>query len=108
MISFSKAQKLDTEETTVTLKDLTPSVEYELVVKAGNANGTSILSPPITFVVADKFIIKTNGAQPSTEIGLWISKVLYKKDLDVLSNNNASSFMMLYFVIMNFMFYEID
>ena len=70
MISFSKAQKLDTEETTVTLKDLTPSVEYELVVKAGNANGTSILSPPITFVVADKFIIKTNGAQPSTEIGL--------------------------------------
>ena len=93
MISFSKAQKLDTEETTVTLKDLTPSVEYELVVKAGNANGTSILSPPITFVVADKFIIKTNGAQPSTEIGLLAFKVLYMKGFHLLSNNNASSYM---------------
>ena len=69
---FRVAQKLDTEATTVTLTNLTSSVEYELVVKAGNANGTSVLSPPITFVVADKFIIKTNGAQPSTEIGLKI------------------------------------
>ena len=69
---FRVAQKLDTEATTVTLTNLTSSVEYELVVKAGNANGTSVLSPPITFVVADKFIIKTNGAQPSTEIGLQL------------------------------------
>ena len=67
---YRVAQKLDTEETTVTLKNLTPSVEYELVVKAGNSNGTSVLSPPITFVVADKFIINTNGAHPSTDIGL--------------------------------------
>ena len=63
------AQKMDVEGTTATLKNLTPSVTYELVVKAGNTNGTSVLSEPITFIVADKFIIKTNGAQPSTEIG---------------------------------------
>ena len=60
---------MDVEGTTATLKNLTPSVTYELVVKAGNTNGTSVLSEPITFIVADKFIIKTNGAQPSTEIG---------------------------------------
>ena len=72
------AQKLDTEETTVTLKNLTPSVEYELVVKAGNSNGTSVLSPSITFVVADKFIIQTNGAQPSTDIGSFNTTCIVK------------------------------
>ena len=51
---------MDVEGTTATLKNLTPSVTYELVVKAGNTNGTSVLSEPITFIVADKFIIKTN------------------------------------------------
>ena len=79
---------MDVEGTTATLKNLTPSVTYELVVKAGNTNGTSVLSEPITFIVADKFIIKTNGAQPSTEIGeLYILK--FDSNFNVLSNRNV-------------------
>ena len=81
---------MDVEGTTATLKNLTPSVTYELVVKAGNTNGTSVLSEPITFIVADKFIIKTNGAQPSTEIGesnIFIGYACIQ--IYVLSNRNV-------------------
>ena len=79
---------MDVEGTTATLKNLTPSVTYELVVKAGNTNGTSVLSDPITFIVADKFIIKTNGAQPSTEIGESCI-FIFNAHLNVLSNRNV-------------------
>jgi hypothetical protein len=36
-------------------------VTYELVIKAGNANGTSQLTPPIKFITADKYIIEARG-----------------------------------------------
>ena len=34
-------------------------VPYELVIKAGNANGTSQLSPPLKFIAADEYIVET-------------------------------------------------
>jgi len=52
------ARKIDTAETTVHLEDLLPGVTYELVVKAGNANGTSQLTPPLKFITADKYVIE--------------------------------------------------
>jgi hypothetical protein len=59
---FSRlAKKIDTSETTINLDELIPGVTYELVVKAGNANGTSQLTPPIKFVTADKYIIEAKG-----------------------------------------------
>ena len=61
LFSSRLAKKIDTSETTINLEELIPGVTYELVVKAGNANGTSQLTPPIKFVTADKYIIESKG-----------------------------------------------
>ena len=60
-ICCSLPQKIDTSNTNITLHNLEPEVTYELVVKSGNPQGTSILSAPITFVTADKYIVKSNA-----------------------------------------------
>ena len=36
--------------TKIEIEDLQPGVTYELVIKAGNANGTSQLTPPLKFI----------------------------------------------------------
>lgn len=59
----SNAEKIDTAETSVTLSDLKPGVTYELVVKAGNSNGTSQLTEPITFVTAENYIVSTTNGK---------------------------------------------
>ena len=46
-----KAYKVDTSQTYYTIENLLPGVEYELVIKAGNANGTSQLTPPLRLVI---------------------------------------------------------
>ena len=33
---------------------------YELVIKAGNANGTSQLTPPLKFIAADEYIVENS------------------------------------------------
>ena len=51
---------MDTPFTNVTIDNLEPDVSYELVVKSGNSEGTSHLTPSVTFVTADKYIVKTS------------------------------------------------
>ena len=51
------ANKTDTISRKVVLTGLSPGVAYEVVVKAGNSNGTSQLTTPITFIPADQYII---------------------------------------------------
>jgi len=55
--------KTDTVARRIVLEDLQPGTTYELVVKAGNSNGTSQLTPPLKFVTADKYIIATSPVQ---------------------------------------------
>ena len=55
---LGRPSKIDTPYTNVTLTNLQPDKEYELVVKSGNSEGTSVLSPPITFVMADNYVVK--------------------------------------------------
>jgi hypothetical protein len=52
------AFKIDTEKNEIILENLRPGLKYELVIKAGNSNGTSQLSPPLQFVTADNFFIE--------------------------------------------------
>ena len=49
--------KTDTVARRIVLEDLQPGTTYELVVKAGNSNGTSQLTPPLKFVTADKYVL---------------------------------------------------
>lgn len=58
-----RADKIDTENNQVVLDNLHPGKEYELVIKAGNANGTSQLSPPLQFITAENFYIETQNGE---------------------------------------------
>ena len=60
-MSSRLAKKIDTSETSINIDELIPGVTYELVIKAGNSNGTSQLTPPIKFITADKYIIEAKG-----------------------------------------------
>ena len=61
-----RAHKVDTSRTKITIEHLTPGVPYELVIKAGNANGTSQLTPPLKFITADEYIIETSRSYSQT------------------------------------------
>ena len=43
------------------LENLAPGATYELVVKAGNSNGTSQLTSPLKFVMAKNYIVQTTN-----------------------------------------------
>ncbi len=60
------ANKTDTTDTKLLLDNLNSENTYELVVKAGNSNGTSVLTPPVKFITADGYIIATTAQQSSS------------------------------------------
>jgi len=68
-------KKNDTVEQNLLLTGLTSGLTYELVVKAGNSNGTSQLTTPLKFVTADEFIIATSPVKSSAggTIGLVVA-----------------------------------
>jgi len=61
------ANKTDTITPKVVLTELAPGVTYEVVVKAGNSEGTSQLTAPVKFYTADQFIIASPARD--TDIG---------------------------------------
>lgn len=48
--------KNDTKETNILITGLKDDVTYELVIKAGNQIGTSMLTDPMKFSTAEKYI----------------------------------------------------
>ena len=58
---FRHAAKMDTPEKHAMLENLAPGATYELVVKAGNSNGTSQLTSPLKFVMAKNYIVQTTN-----------------------------------------------
>lgn len=62
-VGEKSTNKSDTVARRLILSDLQPGTTYELVVKAGNGNGTSQLTAPLKFITADKYIIATSPVQ---------------------------------------------
>ena len=60
------ANKTDTTDTKLMLDNLNSGTTYELVVKAGNSNGTSVLTSPLKFITADEYIIATTAQKSSS------------------------------------------
>merc|ERR1719336_3461986 len=58
------ANKTDSVARKVVLGSLQPGRSYEVVVKAGNSQGTSQLTTPIRFYTADQFIIASPKQGP--------------------------------------------
>ena len=48
------------------ISGLKENIQYELVIKAGNRDGTSTLTDPLSFTLSDKYIISA-----STHLGMY-------------------------------------
>ena len=96
----------DTTDTKLELKNLIGGTVYELVVKAGNSQGTSHLTAPIRFATGDQVTILTSarsGSSASEVVGIILVVavlcalltaalyVLKKKNIIVLSTKKANS-----------------
>lgn len=70
--------KSDTVQRKLVLTSLEAGTTYELVVKAGNSNGTSQLTAPLKFITADKYIIATSPVQSNAggAVGIVLAVVL--------------------------------
>lgn len=78
-LGSKETMKNDTVETKLSLNNLVGGTTYELVVKAGNSNGTSHLTEPLRFATADEVIIETSMRRSSgaTEVvGIIIAVVI--------------------------------
>lgn len=53
--------RMDTKDLNIRIGDLRPNIVYELVVKAGNQYGSSILTDPLKFQLGQQFITTTSG-----------------------------------------------
>ena len=62
-VGQQETNKSDTVARRLLLTGLRPGTTYELVVKAGNSNGTSQLTAPLKFITADKYIIATQPVE---------------------------------------------
>ena len=71
--------KNDTVDTKLKLSNLVGGTTYELVVKAGNSNGTSHLTAPLRFITGDEVIIETSarrGSGASEVVGIVVAVVV--------------------------------
>lgn len=55
-----QTDKNDTRKTWISITGLEENAPYELVIKAGNRDGTSTLTQPISFTLSDKYIISAS------------------------------------------------
>lgn len=99
------ANKSDTIQRKLVLHELHSGTTYEVVVKAGNSNGTSQLTQPLKFITADEFIIATSPVRNNVggAVGIvlavfivlgLVAVVIYvmkKKNLIVLSVKKPDS-----------------
>lgn len=68
------SQKIDTNETSVRIKSLKAGIQYETVIKAGNSQGTSVLTPHLLFYTEDNAISSAHtGPGSSAGLGIGIS-----------------------------------
>eukprot|EP00092_Neocalanus_flemingeri_P093803 GFUD01119242.1.p1 GENE.GFUD01119242.1~~GFUD01119242.1.p1 ORF type:complete len:1460 (+),score=180.34 GFUD01119242.1:219-4598(+) len=99
------ANKSDTVQRKLVLHELHSGTTYEVVVKAGNSNGTSQLTQPLKFITADEFIIATSPVRSNVggAVGIVLAVfivlglvvvviyVMKKKNLIVLSVKKPDS-----------------
>jgi len=70
-----KSDKNDTTDSSLRIVGLLENVAYELVVKAGNHEGTSKLTEPLSFTLSDKYIISASTRHIHSQVGVVIGVV---------------------------------
>ncbi|XP_039449778.1 Ig-like and fibronectin type-III domain-containing protein 1 isoform X2 [Culex pipiens pallens] len=76
VISGLGTSRLDAKETSIKLEALKPNVMYELVIKAGNHFGASVLSEPLRFTLGDNHITSASQASNAGVISGIIAGIL--------------------------------
>lgn len=56
-------EKNDTKSTSVIIAGLKENEAYELVVKAGNRDGTSALTEPLGFTLSDRYVFSSTTSK---------------------------------------------
>lgn len=102
-ISGIGTYRVDTPDLSIRITDLRPNIVYELVVKAGNQYGSSVLTDPIKFQLGQQYITSASGSSSTgamlgifagiVAIALGIAAVLlYKKRMTMKAVTNGVSF----------------
>lgn len=92
--------RVDTKDLNIRIADLRPNIIYELVVKAGNQFGSSVLTDPIKFQLGQQFITSASSSNSTgamlgvfagiIAIALGIAAVLlYKKRMTLKAATNG-------------------
>lgn len=73
---LKQTDKNDTRKTWLTLTGFKENMPYELVVKAGNRDGTSTLTEPLSFTLSDKYIISASTHSSNSHVGVAVGVVV--------------------------------
>ena len=86
-IGAKGANKSDTISRKLVLSGLESGTRYEVVVKAGNSNGTSQLTKPLTFITADQFIIASpaQGTDVGGAVGVAFAVIIVIGNIEIFS-----------------------
>lgn len=83
-------QKNDTRTMWLVISGLKENVPYELVIKAGNRDGTSTLTEPVSFTLSDKYIISSSthlgNSSVQSSLHALASKVAFKIGLGTMDD----------------------
>lgn len=99
-INGNGMHRVDTREMSIRIRDLRPNVVYELMIKAGNQNGSSILTEPITFQLGKNISEELSGSSSTgavlgifagiVVIALVASAILLYKRRILMKPNNTN------------------
>lgn len=71
-----KTNKNDTKQTWLTISGLEENAPYELVIKAGNRDGTSTLTQTTSFTLSDKYIISASTQSSKIQLYFYCRSVI--------------------------------
>lgn len=96
-INGNGMHRVDTREMSIRIRDLRPNVVYELMIKAGNQNGSSVLTEPITFQLGNNISPESGSGSTGALLGIFAGIVvialaasailLYKRRILMKPNN---------------------
>lgn len=94
--------RVDTKETNIRIGDLRPNIIYELVVKAGNQFGSSVLTDPIKFQLGQEYITSASGGSNGSTGAMFgifagiivialatVALLLYRHKITIKTNSNG-------------------
>ena len=76
-----QVNKNDTRATSLIIPGLKENIRYELVIKAGNRDGTSTLTEPLSFTLSDKYIISSSTQSGKINQSLMFQLVISKVNI---------------------------